>query len=153
MPDFTKARIGMGAAFLIEEPPFGAATLPLAAAMIQVLEIQALAEPKRSKDSVEVTHYNSVDLYREFISGLKDGGEIPLEYSTVPDDPGQQAVDAAFEYRGAVWWSLEIPTVPPYRWTGKAIVTGGAGDMPMDDKMTRNRTLKITGKPTLVVVV
>jgi predicted secreted protein len=150
----TKAHIGYGAEFRVEAPPFGAVTLPPDETMILVTELQTLAEPERSKDAVEVTHYNSIAGYREFISGLKDGGEIPLEFSNVPSDEGQQALEAGFEYDGAIWWSLIIPTVPDkWRWSGLGIVTGGSGDVPLDDKMTRSRTLKITGQPVLEMVV
>ena len=152
MPE-TKARIGFGATVHVEKPPFGASAVPAIAAMIKVGEIIAVSEPSRTKDTVDATNMDSPDRYREFISGLKDGGEVPLEFNRIQDDEGQQALEAAFEYDGAIHVAITIPTVPPVRWNVRGIVTNREGETPMDDKMTANATLKVTGKPTLAPVV
>ncbi|AYD87664.1 tail protein [Caulobacter phage W2] len=149
----TKARTGFGAKFYVEASPFGAGAMPLITAMKLVGELGDLAEPERSKDAVEATHMASPSGYREFISGLRDGGEIAVPFSTLAADDGQLALDLAFDYDGAVYWALQIPTNPVMQWSGKGILTGKSGDVPMEDKMAGQATLKITGKPTLAAVV
>jgi len=149
----TKARIGFGATVHVEASPFGAATPPLIAAMTKVGEIITVSEPSRTKDTVDATNMDSPDRYREFISGLKDGGEVPLEFNRIQDDEGQQALEAGFEYDGAIYVAITIPTKPPVRWMVRGIVTNREGETPLDDKMTANATLKVTGKPSLAPVV
>jgi predicted secreted protein len=149
----TKARIGYGAKVYIEASPFGANAAPLVSAMELVGELTSLSEPSRSKDTVDATHMGSPDRYREFIAGLKDGGEVPLEGNRVQGDDGQTALEDAFEYDGSVYVVLEIPTVPAVRWTLKGILTSREGETPLDDKMTFSASLKVTGKPSLAPVV
>lgn len=149
----TKARIGFGAKVYMEASPFGAAAAPLIAAMQQVGEVLELSEPNRSKDAVDATNMNSDNRYREFISGLKDGGEITVSYNRVDTDVGQTAVDGAFEYDGAVWVMIDIPLAVAKRWTIRGIVTGREAEIPLDDKMTGSFTLKVSGKPVLAAVV
>lgn len=148
----TKARIGFGATAHVEAAPFGSETAPLIDAMKRVGEVITISEPSRTKDTVDATNMDSPDAYREFISGLKDGGEVPLEFNRIQDDEGQMALEAAFEYQGSIWVALTIPTVPPVRWMVQGIVTNREGETPMDDKMTANASLKVTGKPILSVV-
>lgn len=149
----TKARIGFGAKVYMEASPFGAAAAPLVAAMSKIGEVVELSPPNRSKDAVEATHFESEDAYREFISGLKDGGEISVTYNRVGDDAGQESVDEAFDYDGKVYVFIDLPFAVPKRWTLRGIVTAREDEVPLDDKMQGSFTLKVSGKPTLAVVV
>lgn len=149
----TKARIGFGSKVYIEAAPFGAAAAPLIAAMVKVGELVELSPPNRSKDAVDATHMESEDAYREFIAGLKDGGEVSLTYNRVGDDEGQEAADAAFEYNGKVYLFIDLPFTTPLRWVVRLIVTGVEDEVPLDDKMQGSFTGKVSGKPVLALVV
>lgn len=149
----TKARIGFGAKVYMEASPFGAAAAPLIAAMTKIGEVVELSPPNRSKDSVEATHMESDDAYREFIAGLKDGGEITVTYNRVGDDAGQENVDLAYEYPGKVYVMIDLPFAVVKRWTLRGIVTSREDEVPLDDKMQGSFTLKVSGKPTLAAVV
>lgn len=149
----TKARIGFGSKVYIEKSPFGAAATPLIAAMDKVGEVVDLSPPNKSKDAVEGTHMESEDAYREFLAGLKDGGEINVTYNRVPDDAGQEAVGEAFEYQGAVWVFIDLPFSTPLRFAIRVIVTGQEEEVPLDDKMQGSFTGKVSGKPSLAPVV
>lgn len=149
----TKARIGYGSKVYMEASPFGAAAAPLLAAMKKVGEVVSLSPPNKSKDAVEATHMESEDAYREFISGLKDGGEVNVTYNRVGDDDGQEAVDDAFDYDGKVYVFIDLPFNPPKRWTIRCIVTNREDEVPLDDKMQGSFVAKVSGKPTLALVV
>ena len=45
-------------------------------AFSDVAEIVELTPPSMSRDEIDVTSHQSSDGYREFISGLRDGGEV-----------------------------------------------------------------------------
>lgn len=152
----TKARIGFGAKFYVETAPAGLETAPLVTAMSQVGETFALSEPERTKDTVDATHMTSDDRYREFLAGIKDGGEVTVEFNRiagVAGDVGQVALNGAFEYDGAVWVFMDIPLNPVVRWSLRGICTSRPNETPMDDKMTGSATFKVTGKPVLAAVV
>lgn len=149
----TKARIGFGTKVYIEKSPFGAAAMPLIAAMDKVGEVVDLSPPNKSKDAVDATNHDSEDAYREFIAGLKDGGEIQITFNRVGDDVGQTACDAALEYMGKVWVFIDLPFATVKRWAIRVIVTGVEDEVPLDDKMQGSFTGKVSGKPSLVPVV
>jgi predicted secreted protein len=117
--------------------------------MIQVGETLGLPLPERTKETIDATHQNSDGGWREFIGGLKDGGEMTIDVNYVPGDTGQAAMRAAFAYDGAVYLLMTCPTVPPTQLNFRAIAIGDSGDMPFDDKMTGTFTLKVTGPPIL----
>jgi len=149
----TKARIGYGSKVYMEKAPFGAAALPLIAAMDKIGEVVDLSPPNKSKDAVEGTHMESEDAYREFLSGLKDGGEISVTYNRIGDDAGQEAVQDGFEYDGAVYVFMDLPFAVPVRFAMKVVVTGLEEEVPLDDKMQGSFTGKVSGKPSLAPVV
>lgn len=113
-----------------------------------------LSGPSMSRDTPDVTHMDSPGGWREFIPGLKDGGEIQIEGNLVPEDPSQNADTGLlneFESDVRGHWRLVFPLSgsPPVVWEFDAIMSGFETDIPVDDKMTFTATLKISGKPTL----
>lgn len=103
-----------------------------------------------SRDSIDVTHMQSPDGWREFIPALKDGGEITVEINYVPGAATVLALMAEFSLGAAaavknrrILWTdgsfLEF--------TG--FLTGVPGEIPVDDKMSASATFKVTGKPVL----
>lgn len=149
----TKARIGYGSKVYLEASPFGAAVAPLVAAMVKVGEVVELSPPNRTKNTVDATHMESEAAYMEFISALKDGGEVTVTYNRDPTDLGQVAADAGFEYSGKVWLFIDLPFATPLRWTIRGPITGVEDEVPLDDKMQGSFTMKVSGKPTLAPVV
>jgi predicted secreted protein len=113
-----------------------------------------LGGPSMSRDAPDVTHMDSPGGWREFIPGLKDGGEVTVEGNFVPDDPTHNAEtgllnEFASDVRGH--WRITFPLTgsPPVTWEFDAIMTGFELDMPVDDKLAFTATLKISGQPQL----
>ncbi len=117
---------------------------------VELAEIKSITPPSISVDQVEVTHMQSPNRYREFISGLLDGGEASFEMNFIP---GSTSDDRLFEL-------LNLPTGVSRRracrisypngvtWSFEAEVTGYEPDIPFDDAMTATVTLKVTGTIT-----
>jgi predicted secreted protein len=93
-------------------------------------------------DSVDATHEESDGKWREFIPGLKDGGEAS---ATLHYLPGGATEAEVFSSLGT---TEHLRAVHPngahidYR----AFITGAEPDTPIDDKMTFALTWKITGE-------
>ena len=51
--------------------------------------------PGDTSDTVDVTSHSSPNRYRQFIRGLKDGGELTCDVYWLFDDPAQIALEAA----------------------------------------------------------
>lgn len=119
-------------------------------AYIALAEVKSITPPSIDVDQVEVTHMQSPNRYREFISGLLDGGEASFEMNFVP---GSTSDDRIFEL-------LNLPTGVSRRracrisypngvtWSFDAEVTGYEPDIPFDDAMTATVTLKVSGTIT-----
>jgi predicted secreted protein len=117
---------------------------------VELAEIKSITPPSISVDQVEVTHMQSPNRYREFISGLLDGGEASFEMNFIP---GSTSDDRLFEL-------LNLPTGVSRRracrisypngvtWSFEAEVTGYEPDIPFDDAMTATVTLKVSGTIT-----
>jgi predicted secreted protein len=119
-----------------------------------IAELIELSPPSMAKDSVEMTHTDSPDSFREFIPGLKDGGEFTATVNLVPGNvtQGNASGGALNDYINetvARNWRITFPGSPAATWTFKAFITSFEAATPMDDKMTYAITFKVSGAPTI----
>jgi predicted secreted protein len=117
---------------------------------VAIAELQTISGPNMSADAIDCTSHDSDNMFREFIAGIKDGGEISIEGNAVFSDAGQIAlytdlVDGSIDaYTITYTLGAGAPTI-----TFNALVTAFATEAPYDDKLSFSATLKVTGKPTL----
>ena len=134
----TNAKIGHGVLFKIEND-----------ASPQVLtvigEITSVTPPNRSRDTVDATHSQSPEKWREFIAGLKDGGEASAELNFVPGSVGDLLLNAQFDSDDPSVCEIGFPDGSTFSFNG--FLTGDEIGVPIDDKMTKTVTFKVTGKP------
>ena len=57
----------------------------------ELAEIHHITGPTLKRDVPDVTHMKSPDGYKEFLAGLKEGGDVTIEGNWVPDDATQRA--------------------------------------------------------------
>lgn len=116
-----------------------------------IANVSDISGPDRSREAIEVTAHDSPDKYREFIKGLKDGGEVSITINYDPTDTSHQALDADFEEDDLRDYQVVIlpGTVDEWTWQISALITSLGDAYPIDDKMEREATFKISGKPTL----
>lgn len=111
-----------------------------------VAEVTKLKPPGLSRDTVDVTHMESTGGWREFIAGLKDGGEVSMEINF---DPGGTTTDLLTDmFSTSTVGNKKIVFPDNSEWAFKAILTGFEPDAPVDDKMTANVKFKVSGVPT-----
>jgi predicted secreted protein len=135
------AFIGLGTQFLYDTNPGGAASYT---AVGQINDIQP---PSPTKETVDTTHMGSTGGYREFISGLKDGGEVTFQINFIYADylifkNNFENDDDPRRYR------IIFPDTPPTYWDFTAIVTDIPTNAPTADKVTADITLKVSGQST-----
>lgn len=110
-----------------------------------VAEVTALSGPGMSKDTVDATHMESTDRYREFISGLRDGGEVTVTLNL--NAKGAAFSNALADFNADEPVNYEMVFADGTEFAIAGILTGFNPDMPLDDKMTLELTYKVTGKP------
>jgi predicted secreted protein len=117
---------------------------------VALAEVKSITPPSIDVDQVEVTHMQSPNRYREFISGLLDGGEASFEMNFVP---GSTSDDRLFELLNLGTGvsrrrACRISYPNGVTWAFDAEVTGYEPDVPFDDVMTATVTLKVSGTIT-----
>lgn len=120
----------------------------------KIAQLVDLAPPAFSKDSVETTHTDSTDSFREFIPGLKDGGEFTAVVNLIPGDTTQDdtsggALNDFLNETESRNWQIAFPGSPAVTWTFKAFITNYEAVTPMDDKETISLSFKVSGAPTI----
>lgn len=106
-----------------------------------------------SADTIDVTTLASADGYREFIQGLRDGGEISMSGFFYPGDAGQSALLTSLNAGTADSYTIEFPATMGATWTVVGIMTAYNTGSSLGDAVTFEATLKVTGKPSLGVTV
>lgn len=111
-----------------------------------VAEVTSVTPPGYSRDALEATHLTSDDGYREYIAGLRDGGEATISGNHLAANRTAMiaAVDAGLQnYR------IADPDGDTYTFAG--IVTAyQPGEMTPGDVIGFTATVKVSGKPTIV---
>lgn len=111
-----------------------------------VAELTNITGPSISVDPIDVTSHDTADKFREFVAGLKDGGEISVEGNLVSASQGNVIMDNIVS--GTV--VAVVVTFPSgITFTAQGFATGFEPGAPHDDKLSFSATIKITGKPVL----
>ena len=117
-----------------------------------VAEVLSVGGPTINRDVIEATHTDSPDNYKEFLSGLTDGGEVTVTMNFLPGNTTQdesQGIMGDFLVQTLRNYQVVFPTSPAVTWTFAAFITAFEPDAPIDDRMTSTTTFKLSGKPTL----
>ncbi len=113
-----------------------------------IAEVQGISGPSISQSPIEVTHMESPDAYKEYIAGLLDAGEIsfPVNFTNVA---AQTSVITDCEARSRRNFQLIFTaSTGTVTFSFAAFITSIDFDFPMEDKISANISLKVTGKMT-----
>lgn len=143
----TQARTGFGTRFYMCSAA-DVATLVLAEN--RMAEVIGLKPPSSSWDTAEATHFDSPDMFREWIKTLRDGGEADIKVNMAPGSPTDLAMQEADDDEEAWAYGFFIPKKGGGWHTvkGYCLVTGYDRETPHDDRMTATSKLKFTGART-----
>ncbi|HCO90502.1 MAG TPA: outer capsid protein Hoc [Alphaproteobacteria bacterium] len=109
-------------------------------------EVLNITPPSITKDVIDATHTGSPDRYREFIVGLRDGGEASVEIQFKPDSPAVANMIADCESDQPVNYQIDFDGGTTV-WDFAGLATAFEPSIPVDDKMTATFTVKVTGRP------
>jgi len=98
-------------------------------------------------DIVDVTGYDSPQGLKEFISGLKDLGELSVKGIWTADTSQQALINMQGQKR---FWRITLPQNLG-TWTAEGFVRNLTINPQLDDRVEFSATLKITGVPTFAV--
>lgn len=116
---------------------------------ISVGELSSIGGVSVSAETIDTTTLDNTDGYRTFIAGFKDGGEVSLSGFLKYNDAGQKAIYTAFESGTVQSCSIVFPTAISASWTFNGVVTAFETGAELEDAVSFDATVKVSGKPTL----
>ena len=122
-------------------------------AFTTIAEVTEISGPSLALDPLDVTAHTSPGAFREFVGGLLDGGEVGFTINYVPTGSTHDAstgLVADMIARTVRNFKLIFPDVGATEWNFAALITAFEPAEPVDDKLSAEVTLKVTGQPTLV---
>ncbi len=116
-----------------------------------IAEIVELTPPQMSRDEIDVTSHSSSDGYREFIAGLRDGGEVSFKANWLPTNAthdGTTGLLETFNDNATHNWKIILPnTLATISFSG--FLTAFEPDTPLEEQGQLSGTIKVSGKPTV----
>lgn len=117
-----------------------------------IAEVTNIQGPGLTADSLDMTHHASPSAFREFVQGLKDGGEVTLDLNYIPTAATQDASSGLLnDYENGTLRNFELvfPDAGNTTWSITGIVTNFTPAAPVDGKLGASVTIKLSGAPTL----
>lgn len=102
-----------------------------------------------SADTIDVTDLNNSDGYREKLAGLKDAGEVTASGFMDGEDEGQTQCEQLLNSGEVVDCKIVFPAKIGKTWSFKAAVTKFATGAELEDAVSFDISLAVSGKPTL----
>lgn len=126
-----------------------------------ILGVKNISGPEITRETYDTTQMDG-DGWRTFIGGLNDAGEITFDANWLPleETQGQSGNGWMAQFDKESCESLTnlrlvLPTCPDedeIYLEMQGVVTGQSVQVPMDDLMSFSGTLKVSGRPDLVIV-
>jgi len=110
-------------------------------------EVNSITGPNKTRATIDVTSLDSSGGYREFITSFRDPGELTLNMNFTLDT--YDDMNADFESDSANDYQIILPDVNNTTFELSGLVTSLGVAIPLDDKVSSDVTIKITGQVTL----
>lgn len=117
-------------------------------ALVEISEVVEVTPPDPTRDTIDTTHHGSSGDYREFIASLIDAGEGTATIHYTPDSTEDQLLNAVFASGELTQFAIDVNKGDGNQWriSGSMILTNYAiQNVVIDDKMTANITMKVSG--------
>lgn len=112
---------------------------------VAVAEVTSIDVLDISVDSYDVSSHDSANQWREFVSGMKDAGELSMEINYDPALHGTLFSAIGSERNHRITLSDSGAAVVSFA----AFITKMSAQAPYDDKLSASVSLKVTGAVTI----
>lgn len=116
-----------------------------------VAEVRDIEGPELELEAKEVTSHDSSG-WREFIGTLLTGGEVSFDLNFIPSNATHGATAGLVKDmldRTRRNFQLVFPDTESTTWAFTALVVGFKPSGPVEDELSAEVTLQVTGQPTL----
>jgi predicted secreted protein len=110
---------------------------------VNIAEINSIAGPNKTRDTIDVTSLDSTGGYREFIGGFRDGGTVtlPMNFTRSTYDTMNNDYESDLHQH----YEIMLPDVELTSFEFVGLVTELGLAVPVDDKITADVTIKVSG--------
>jgi hypothetical protein len=108
-------------------------------------EVFEIAPPSPARDVIDASDVLLPGTWREFIPGMKDGGEIALDLNFVPGGATFATLEAELATSTIAHRRVLFPNGASFPFY--AFLTGLAPKAPLGDRMTVSAKFKVSGEP------
>lgn len=112
-----------------------------------IAEINSISGPTMSRSTIDTTSLDTTGGYRTFIAGFRDAGTISLSMNFTRTT--YELMKADFESDTEIDYEILLPDTENTSLNFGGLVTEIPLDIPTDDKITANVTIKISGTVSL----
>jgi predicted secreted protein len=115
-------------------------------------QIAEISGPSLGRDAIDASHSLSPSRYREFISGMREGGEVSFTILLAPSasvGADHKKLLSDYESNSAVTYRVIFPDAANTYWQFSGLITALDHEVPIDNKMTVKVKVKVSGQPTL----
>jgi predicted secreted protein len=110
-------------------------------------QLTSLSGPTQSKETIDVTSFDSKGGYREFIDGFKDGGEISCDMNFTA--AAFQEMQTLFNMNDDIHWKISLPNAEKTEITFDGKLTSNQMSASVGDKVSASITIKVSGAVTI----
>jgi predicted secreted protein len=115
-----------------------------------IANINSISGPSSSRETVDVTTLDSEGGYREFIGSLRDAGDISLSMNFDKDTYALMKTD--YESDTIQKYQIVLPDTDNTTFEFEGLVTELPVEIPLDDKVTADISIKISGETDVTTV-
>lgn len=113
----------------------------------KVAWVNSISGPDASRETIETTSLDATDKYRTFIAGFRDSGSISLSMTFTREE--YDIMKGDFEDDIAKNYEMILPDADNTSLEFEGLVTECPLEVPADDKLTMEISIKISGKVTV----
>src|SRR3546814_17581816 len=110
---------------------------------VTIANVSDISGPSRSREAIEVTAHDSPNQYREFVKGLKDGGEVTITINYDPGASTHRDLEADVEEADLRDYQVVvlIGEADTSIWAFSGLITSIGAEFTVDNRVEREVTL------------
>jgi predicted secreted protein len=113
-----------------------------------VATVGNITGPGLKGDAIDVTNHDNTAMYKQFIVGLKEGGDVKFVLYFDPTEVTHTGLISTFESRTVTNWKLTLPVSPSQGWTFEGVITAFDNKYDVNGALMADVTIKVSGKPS-----
>ncbi|EFC78983.1 phage tail tube protein [Parafrankia sp. EUN1f] len=117
-----------------------------------IAEVTNISGPSMERETLDMTSHSSPDKWREFIGGIKDGGEVSIDMNYDIGEATHNALQEDFDDEDPRHFQIVFPDDVETAWEVNLVLTKLEPEYPYDDKMACSAAWKVSGKPNLTAL-